>query len=158
MKKHFFILSICLNAALGFSQSRLARIQTLAKDDTDVTAAKRNEHDPRYTEEVTVNAVDAKKYFVYRIKLYDKIFGGKVIKESGRTYLYLGGNYPNQTLTVSIKSSALKKSIRSIINYDINVSGEIIGDKDRPYIFVRDEDVKVLTDSKNVIIENNMPK
>jgi len=113
---------------------------------------------PKYAVEISVNAKYAVKFYGGRVTIRDTVYGGKVIKDSGRTYLYLGGKYPNQVLTVSIDSKAIKKSVNKLIGYQIEVSGKLLGNKSQPYIFIRDENVKLLTDSKLIILENLIPE
>jgi micrococcal nuclease len=85
-----------------------------------------------------VAAKDAAKHIGKKITICDKVYNTKL--ESGVTWLYLGGDYPHQLLTVMIKSTGISKfkgyAEADYRGKDICVTGVVVNYKGKPKIVV----------------------
>ncbi|WP_426670503.1 hypothetical protein ACPPVU_04500 [Mucilaginibacter sp. McL0603] len=99
---------------------------------------------PRLSAQNITPAKNASKYFGYKIKVCDKVYGSS--HTSDGTLLYLGEEYPKQLLTLFIKTADLSKfKGRPDIDFkgkDICITGVVVSDKGKPEI--------VLTDPKQI--------
>src|SRR6202012_3348002 len=87
-----------------------------------------------------VPAKNTAKYFGHKVKVCDKVYGSS--HNSDGTLLYLGDDYPKQSLTIVIKLSDLSKfKGHPDIDFkgkDICVTGIVANNKSKPEIVVTD--------------------
>lgn len=92
--------------------------------------------------QTTIPAKDAAKYIGKTVTICDKVFSGKLLTPSNITLLYLGGNYPNQALTVIIKDADKNKfKGRPEVDdrgKDFTVTGKLVNYEGKPGIVVSD--------------------
>jgi hypothetical protein len=88
----------------------------------------------------TVPAEDAAKNMGKKVRICERVYDTKLESGSNTTLLYLGGDYPNQLLTVMIKGRDRDKfKGQPEIDFkgkDICVKGVVTDDKDKPEIVV----------------------
>src|SRR5277367_6811244 len=79
--------------------------------------------------QTTVAIKNAAKHFGQTVKICDKVFGGKLITPSNTTLLDMGGDNPNQQLTIMIPAADRAKfKGRPEVDYrgkDIIVTGKL---------------------------------
>ncbi|MDB5125641.1 MAG: hypothetical protein JWP94_3770 [Mucilaginibacter sp.] len=88
----------------------------------------------------TIAVKDAGKHIGQTVKICDKVYGGKFISVSNITVLYLGGDYPNQALTVII-SGAGRSTFKGRPEVDDKgkdfiVTGKLINYQGKPGIVI----------------------
>jgi hypothetical protein len=90
--------------------------------------------------QATIAAKDAGKHIGQTVKICDKVYNGKFISVSNITVLYLGGDYPNQALTVII-SGAGRSTFKGRPEVDdkgkdFTVTGKLINYQGKPGIVI----------------------
>lgn len=96
---------------------------------------------------------EAAKHIGETVMVCDKVFGTKFFDNSGMTLLDLGGNHPNQFLTVVINKEDRDKFKNKPEDYfkgtNVCVTGKIIDYHGKPEIIVTDpKDLKIdMTDN-----------
>jgi hypothetical protein len=94
-----------------------------------------------------IAAKDAAKHTGKKVTVCDEVYNTKLEKRT--TFLYLGGDYPNQLLTIMIKSTDISK-FKGYPEVDfkgkeICVTGVIVNDKGKPQIVVsRPKQIKIV--------------
>lgn len=87
-----------------------------------------------------VPAKNAAKHIGQKVTICDRVYS--VVSNSNETILYLGGDQPNQLLTVIIKSSTRAKfkgdPEKDFKGKDICVTGFIVKDKGKPGIVINE--------------------
>ena len=90
--------------------------------------------------QATIAAKDAGKHIGQTVKICDKVYNGKFISVSNTTLLYLGGDYPNQALTVVISGAGRGKfKGRPEVDdkgKDFTVTGKLINYQGKPAIVI----------------------
>ncbi|HWZ17040.1 MAG TPA: hypothetical protein VNW95_17510 [Mucilaginibacter sp.] len=90
--------------------------------------------------QATVAAKDAGKHIGQTVKICEKVYNGKFISVSNTTLLYLGGDYPNQALTVIISGAGRGKfKGRPEVDdkgKDFIVTGKLINYQGKPGIVI----------------------
>jgi len=100
-----------------------------------------------------ISAKEASKHIGETIMICDKVYGTKFFDNSGMTLLDLGGNHPNEYLTIVINKEDRDKFKNKPEEYfkgaNVCVTGKIIDYKGKPEIIVTDpKDLKIdLTDN-----------
>jgi hypothetical protein len=88
----------------------------------------------------TVPAKDALKHTGKKVTICDKVYGVKITDNKKEAALYLGGDYPNQLVTViAIGDDQVNAKNRSEADYkgkDICVTGIIVNNKGKAQITV----------------------
>lgn len=104
--------------------------------------------------QATIAAKDAGKHIGQTVKICDKVYSGKFISVSNTTVLYLGGDYPNQVLTVVISAAGRAKfKGRPEVDdkgKDFIVTGKLINYQGKPGIMVSRP-----AQFKSVLIDNS---
>jgi DNA/RNA endonuclease YhcR with UshA esterase domain len=95
-----------------------------------------------------IPAKEASKHLNETVMVCDKVYGTKFFDESGLTLLDLGGNHPNQCLTVVINKEDRSKFKDKPEDYfkgaNVCVTGKIIDYHGKPEIAVTDpKDLKI---------------
>ena len=89
-----------------------------------------------------IEAKDAAKHLNEEVSICDKVFGGKFFTSSSLTLLDIGGNHPNEFLTVVIKAEDRKKFTSAPEDFykgkNVCVTGKIIDFKGKPEIIITD--------------------
>ncbi|PTQ98077.1 hypothetical protein C8P68_103237 [Mucilaginibacter yixingensis] len=90
----------------------------------------------------TIAAKDAAKHLNEKVRICDKVYGGKYFSNSGLTLLDVGGNHPNEALTLVIKADDRKKFKTApeemFKGKAVCVIGTIIDYKGKPEIEITD--------------------
>src|SRR6185312_3325777 len=89
-----------------------------------------------------IPAKEAAKHVGETVMVCDKVFGTKFFENNGITLLDLGGNHPNQYLTIVINKEDRSKFANKPEDYfkgvNVCVTGKIIDYKGKPEIIVTD--------------------
>jgi hypothetical protein len=92
--------------------------------------------------QTVINAKDAAKHLNEKVAITEKVFGGKFFSNSGTTLLDLGGNHPNELVTLIIKGDDRKKFTtapeEAFKDKTITVTGTLIDYKGKPEIVITD--------------------
>jgi micrococcal nuclease len=90
----------------------------------------------------SIPAKEAGKHIGEKVIICDKVYGGKYFSGSEITLLDVGGNHPDEVLTLVIKGDDRKKFQHAPEDYfkdkTICVTGEIVDYKGRPEIMIID--------------------
>jgi hypothetical protein len=90
--------------------------------------------------QATIAAKDAGRHMGQVVTICDKVYNGKFISASNTTVLYLGGDYPNQALTVVISGAGRGKfKGRPEVDdkgKDFTVTGKLINYQGKPGIVI----------------------
>jgi hypothetical protein len=95
-----------------------------------------------------IEAKDAAKHLNEKVSICDKVFGGKFFTSSSLTLLDVGGNHPNEFLTLVIKAEDRKKFTTAPEDFykgkNVCVTGKVIDFKGKPEVIITDpEQLKV---------------
>lgn len=92
----------------------------------------------------TIEAKEAAKHVNEKVRICDKVYGGKYFANTGLTLLDIGGNHPNETLTLVVKADDRKKFKTApegmFKGKAVCVIGTIILYKGKPEIEITDAD------------------
>ncbi|GAC1305739.1 MAG: hypothetical protein NVSMB24_15070 [Mucilaginibacter sp.] len=90
--------------------------------------------------QATIAAKDAGKHIGQNVKICEKVYNGKFISATNTTLLYLGGDYPNQALTVIISGAGRGKfKGRPEVDdkgKDYTITGKLINYQGKPGIVI----------------------
>ncbi|HTH81373.1 MAG TPA: hypothetical protein VL490_00470 [Mucilaginibacter sp.] len=98
--------------------------------------------------QTTIAAKDAAKHLNEKVVICDQIAGGKFLSNANLTLLDVGGNHPNELLTLLIKGDDRKK-FKTAPEEDLKgkkvcITGQVIDYKGKPEIVITDpEQIKV---------------
>lgn len=88
----------------------------------------------------TIPAKEAAKHINEKVRICDKIFGGKFLSSSDITLLDVGGYHPNESLTLLIKGDDRKKfktaPEEAFKGKSVCITGTIIDYKGKPEIVI----------------------
>jgi DNA/RNA endonuclease YhcR with UshA esterase domain len=105
--------------------------------------------------QIVIPGKDADKHIGETVVLTDMVFGSEQIKSSNKVLLYLGDNYPNQTLTAVINATDENKFKEQAENYykgrNFKVTGKLVQYKGKPAIVISNPD-----QLKEVLTDNNI--
>ncbi len=89
-----------------------------------------------------ISSGDASRHIGERVSIAGKIYSAKVFTRPQQTILYMGGNYPNQHLTLVINQDERKNfSVKTedyLLNKRVNVTGRLIDVDGRTEMVVND--------------------
>ena len=102
-----------------------------------------------------IAAKDAAKHLNQTVTISDKVFSTKLIENTNMVLLDLGGEHPNQYLTVVIKGEDRSKFNGKPEEYykgrDVTVTGKLIDYRGKPEIIVSSTDDLKLSLNDNII-------
>jgi DNA/RNA endonuclease YhcR with UshA esterase domain len=94
--------------------------------------------------QTTIAAKDVAKHINEKVTICDKVYGGKFLSNPNITLIDLGGNHPNELLTLYIKGDDRKKfkvaPEDALRGKNVCVTGKVIDYKGKPEIVITDPD------------------
>jgi DNA/RNA endonuclease YhcR with UshA esterase domain len=94
--------------------------------------------------QTAIDAKDAAKHLNEKVIVCGEIFGGKYLSEAEITLVDVGGNHPNEFLTLVIKGDDRKKfknpPEEALKGKKVCITGQIVDYKGRPEIIITDPD------------------
>lgn len=98
--------------------------------------------------QTTIAAKDAARHINEKVTICDQVYGGKFLSASNLTLIDVGGNHPNELLTLIIKGDDRKK-FKTAPEDDLKgkkvcITGQLIAYKGKPEIEITNpEQIKV---------------
>lgn len=94
--------------------------------------------------QTNIPATEAAKHINEKAIVCDKIYGGKFLSNANLTFLNVGGNHPNELLTLLIKGDDRKKfktpPEEMFKDKKVCITGTIIDYKGKPEMIITDPD------------------
>ncbi len=93
------------------------------------------------TAQTTIAAKDAPQHIGDTVTICEKVYSTKLMDNTNMTLLNLGGNYPNQLLTIMIPPAdrdKFKQPEIALKGKTICVTGKLVNYRDKPEIVVTD--------------------
>jgi DNA/RNA endonuclease YhcR with UshA esterase domain len=92
--------------------------------------------------QISITAKEAAKHINEKVVICDQVFGGKFLSGSNITLVDVGGNHPNEALTLLIKGDDRKKFKVAPEEYfkgkKVCITGQVIDYKGKPEIVITD--------------------
>lgn len=98
--------------------------------------------------QTNITAKEAAKHLNEKVVVCDTVYGGKFLSNANITLIDMGGNHPNELLTLLIKGDDRKKfkdAPETVLKHKkVCVTGQLIDYKGKPEIIITDpEQIKV---------------